>query len=251
MTHQHSGGGDISRSLALMWGHDDHSMRRGPKPRLTLDAIVDQAIAVADADGLEAVSMRRVATDLGVGTMSLYRYIPGKEELLDLMLERVNVLDEDATLGEEWRPAMTLMGNSLWDHYTTHSWLPLVDQTRPLLGPNAMHSFEVALASLASTGLTGPEKVAVISAIDAFVQSAARTFNAALSAERITGVGHEEFWQAQEPLLIAAMQSGKYPHMAELDEHAFDMDGKEYCEFGLERLLDGIEVLIDRRRSQN
>jgi AcrR family transcriptional regulator len=249
MSQQHSGGGDISWSLALMWGHDDPSVRRGPKPRLTLDAIVDRAIAIADAEGLDAVSMRRVAADLGVGTMSLYRYVPAKEELLDLMLERVTVIDEDAGLGDEWRPAMASMGHRLWEHYTVHPWLPLVDQTRPLLGPNAVHSFEVALAALASTGLSGQEKVGVISAVDAVVQSAARTFNAAESAERTTGVGHEEFWKAQEPLLSAAMESGRYPHMASLDEDAFDMDGHDYFEFCLERLLDGIEVLVDRRPS--
>lgn len=247
MTQQHSGSGDISRSLALMWGHDDQSGRRGPKPRLTLETIVDQAVEIADAEGLEAVSMRRVATDLGAGTMSLYRYLPGKEELLDLMLERVSAVEEGLELGDDWRVAMRTIGHGLWDLYTTHPWLPLVDQTRPLLGPNAVHSLELALASLAGSGLSEQEQIALISTVDALVQAAARAVNAAASAERVTGVSNEEFWEAQEPILIEAMQSGRYPHMAGMDEDAFAMTGEEHFEFGLERLLDGVEVMIARR----
>ncbi|MFE5998159.1 TetR/AcrR family transcriptional regulator C-terminal domain-containing protein [Streptomyces sp. NPDC056454] len=83
-----TGSGDIARSLELLWGTGDRPSR-GPKPGLTLDRIVTAAVAVADAEGLSAVSMRRLSTELGTGTMSLYRYVPGKAELLDLMLDRV------------------------------------------------------------------------------------------------------------------------------------------------------------------
>ena len=94
-TTEHSGSGDVSRSLELLWGLGERPSR-GPKPGLTLDRIVTAAVAVADAEGLGALSMRRVATDLGVGTMSLYRYVPGKAELLDLMLDKVAEFDADA-----------------------------------------------------------------------------------------------------------------------------------------------------------
>ncbi len=247
MTQQRSGAGDINRSLALMWGREDSSRRRGPKPRLTLEAIVDQAIVIADAEGLEAVSMRRIATGLGVGTMSLYRYVPGKEELLDLMLERVSAVEEGLDLGPDWKEALRAVGHGLWRLYTTHPWLPLVDQTRPLLGPHALHSLEITLASLAATGLNGQEQIAVISTVDALVQSAARTANAAARAERDSGITTEEFWQAQEPILVKAMESGRYPYLAAMDENTFDMSGEEHVEFGLELLLDGVEILVNRR----
>ncbi len=249
MEQQHSGGGDICRSLALMWGYDDRSGARGPKPRLTLEAIVDQAVAVADAEGLDAVSMRRVAADLGAGTMSLYRYLPGKAELLDLMLERVGALDEDADLGDDWREAMRAMGTGLWRLYTEHPWLPLVDQSRPLLGPNALRGFDLAIGSLAATGLADQEKVAVIGMIDAFAQAAARTANAAAAAERLTGVSTEEFWKAQEPVLVAAMETGNYPNVAALDQDAFEMPGEAFFEFGLQRILDGTAALVAGRRT--
>lgn len=247
MIQQHSGSGDINRSLAMMWEHEDPVTRRGPKPRLTLAAVVDQAVAIADAEGLEAVSMRRIAADLQVGTMSLYRYVPGKEELLDLMLERVSAVEEGLDLGPDWKEAMRTVGHGLWQLYTTHPWLPLVDQTRPLLGPNSLHSLEITLASLASSGLNGQEQIAVITTIDALVQSAARTANAAARAERDSGITTEEFWQAQEPILVKAMESGSYPHLAAMDEDTFDMSGEAHVEFGLERLLDGIEILVNRR----
>jgi len=247
MAEVYSGSGDIHRSLALMWDYDDRPATRGPKPKLTLGAIVDTAVAVADAEGLEAVSMRRLAGELGVGVMSLYRHVPGKAELLDLMLERVNYVDHATDLGADWRLAMQALGRGLWALYTTHRWLPLVDQTRPLLGPNALRGLDVALAALERTGLTGQEQVAVIVAIDAFALSAARTHNSAQLAERITGVSNEEFWKAQEPVLTAAMESGRYPHVAGLDDDAFDMSGEALLEFGLQGLIDGFAVLVETR----
>ena len=108
-----SGSGDIVRTLELLW---DTGRRpsRGPKPALSLDRIVEAAVQVADADGLEAVSMRRVATELGTGAMSLYRYVPGKGELLDLMLDRVQRPSENpADLGDGgWRAALEGLGHA-------------------------------------------------------------------------------------------------------------------------------------------
>jgi AcrR family transcriptional regulator len=251
MAQEHSGGGDISRSLALMWEFDLGRKNRGPKPKLSLDAIVDAAVAIADAEGLDAVSMRRIGQELGVGTMSLYRYVPGKEELLDLMLERVNAPDDDQPLGDDWRTAMESLGRALWTLYTSHPWLPLVDQTRPLLGPNALRGMNIAVAALQGIGLTRREQVGIISAIESFVVSAARNHNGAALAEQATGVSHEEFWAAQEPVLSKAMQSGEYPYVAALDMDAFDMGGEEFLEFGLTLLLDGIAALVAGRAARD
>jgi AcrR family transcriptional regulator len=86
MTTAHSGSGDLSRSLQLLWqGREQPS--RGPKPGLTLERIVTAAVELADREGLASLSMRKVAAELGVGTMSLYRYVPGKEDLLDAVVD--------------------------------------------------------------------------------------------------------------------------------------------------------------------
>ena len=88
MSPEYAGRGDPRRSLDLLWG-DAPRPSRGPKPGLDVATIVAAAIALADADGLDGLSMRRVAERLGVGTMSLYTYVPSKAELLDLMLDTV------------------------------------------------------------------------------------------------------------------------------------------------------------------
>jgi AcrR family transcriptional regulator len=248
MTTEHSGSGDIRRSLALLWGLEEKPTR-GPKPTLTLDRIVSAAIAVADAEGLEALSMRKVAEALGVGTMSLYRYVPGKAELLDLMLDRMNAPDSAGDrLGDDWRSAMEALGRGLWQLHMRHPWLPFVDQSRPLVGPNSLRGLELALDGLADSGLTDQEKINAISLIEAFVSSAARVCNNAVMAEQRTGVSTEEFWLAQRPVLEKAMATGQYPLVATLDEDAFAATSEEFFEFGLQRVLDGIETLVRRRQ---
>jgi AcrR family transcriptional regulator len=248
MTSEHSGGGDIHRSLALMWDLAEKPTR-GPKPMLTLDWIVTAAIEIADAEGLEALSMRRVADALGVGTMSLYRYVPGKAELLDLMLDRISGPDPSVdSLGDDWRSAMEALGRDMWRLYTRHPWLPFVDQSRPLLGPNSLDGFELALRGLTDSGLTSQQQVNAISVLEAFVSSAARLHNNAVTAEQRTGVSAEEFWRAQTPVLEKAMSSGRYPLVAALDDDAFAATAEEFFEFGLQRLLDGLEALVNRRR---
>ena len=108
-----SGSGDIGRTLELLW-ETGRRPSRGPKPTLTLDRIVEAAIRVADTEGLEGLSMRRVAAELGTGTMSLYRYVPGKGELLDLMLDRVQRPSENpADLGDDgWRTALEALARA-------------------------------------------------------------------------------------------------------------------------------------------
>jgi len=247
MTSEFSGSGDVNRSLVLLW-HKRERPSRGPKPALTLEQIVAAAIKVADADGLEAVSMRRIASTLGVGTMSLYRYVPGKAELLDLMLDHVIDPDPDLTVDTlNWRQVLELFAHESWQLYQAHPWLLQVDQSRPLLGPNALTGVEGILAGLAGLGLTDQERVTVLTTVDAYVTGLARNLVGAVEAERRTGVSNQEFWAMQEPVLIKAMASGDYPTLASLDEDAWAGPWDMTFEFGLQRLLDGIEAFIATR----
>jgi AcrR family transcriptional regulator len=242
-----SGSGDIVRTLELLW---DTGRRpsRGPKPGLTLERIVEAAVRVADAEGLEAVSMRRVATELGTGTMSLYRYVPGKAELLDLMLDRVQrPSDDPADLGDGgWRSALEALGRATLALYRRHPWLLQVNQSRPILGPSALDGMEKMLSRIKSMGLTDPELVSAIVAVDGYVVGAARTQLYEAEVERRTGLTDTEFWAAQAPVLEKFMASGRYPMLAGLSEDAFGRDF-DHFEFGLQRILDGLEVLVARR----
>ncbi|MFD6323981.1 TetR/AcrR family transcriptional regulator [Streptomyces sp. NPDC058442] len=242
-----SGSGDITRTLDLLWNTGPRPSR-GPKPGLTLDRVVEAAVEVADRDGLGALSMRRIATELGTGTMSLYRYVPGKAELLDLMLDRVQRPSEDpADFGDGgWRTALEALGRATLALYRRHPWLLEVNQSRPILGPSALDGMEKVLARIKPMGLSDPELVSVIIMIDGYVVGAARTQRYGAEAERRTGLTDAQFWEAQRPTLEKAMLSGRYPVLASLSEDTFGPDF-DHFEFGLQRILDGLEVLVRRR----
>jgi len=245
MTTERSGSGDISRSLELLWQGKEPA-GHGPKPGLTLSQVVAAAVELADQEGLAALSMRRVAAALEVSPMSLYRYIPGKSELLDLMLDHVyGPADElEGHRGAGWRTILELVARATWELYLDHPWLVQVNQARPILGPNGLAGFDFALAGLDNLGLTGREKVAVILAVDHYVTGTARTYVLREQVARESGIDDEEFWAAQEPILTQAMASGNYPEVAALPEDAFAIGGAEALEFGLRQLLDGLDTFI-------
>ncbi|TDD98941.1 TetR/AcrR family transcriptional regulator [Jiangella asiatica] len=245
MTTEHSGGGDVSKSLELLWGMQERPTR-GPKPGLTLEQIVEAAVAVADAEGLAALSMRRVAAELGVGTMSLYRYVPGKAELLDLMLDHVAgpVDDEVEPLG--WRDALQRVAHGVWELCVDHPWYPMVDQVRPLLGPNNVAGMDHILAQLKPTGLGDKELVMMVAVVEGFVVAIARAHVNARDAEKRTGITEEEFWAVQEPVLIKMMATGKYPTFTTLDDDTFTFSFEDVLEFGLRAILDGLEAYVTR-----
>ncbi|MFJ9125805.1 MULTISPECIES: TetR/AcrR family transcriptional regulator [unclassified Streptomyces] len=242
-----SGSGDIRRSMELLWGTGARPSR-GPKPGLTLDRIVEAAVEVADAEGIGAVSMRRLATDLGTGTMSLYRYVPGKAELLHLMLDRVQTPHEDpAALGDgTWRAAVATMARETLALYQRHPWLLQVNQARPVLGPGALSGMEKMMARIKPMGLTDPELLSVLVMVDGYVSGVARTRVYEQEAETTSGMTDTAFWEAQSPALEAAMTSGRYPVMASLSEDTF-APGFDHFEFGLQRILDGLDVLVAGR----
>lgn len=239
-----------SRSAELLWGLWERPTR-GPKPGLTLDRIVDTAISVADANGLDALSMRRIARELEVGTMSLYRYIPGKAELLDLMLDRVSDPSKQVKQAEglDWRGVVEIAARESYRVYVTHPWTLGVNWTRPVLGPNTLAAVEFIVGGLAGLGLTDQERVMVLSMIDGYVVGIARSYVQYTSAAEETGVSDEEFWAQQIPVLERAMTTGDYPAMAALSEDAFGAGWDDTFEFGLQRLLDGLQLFVDARRS--
>ncbi len=241
-----SGSGDIVRTLHLLWDMGPRPSR-GPKPGLSLDRIVEAAVRVADAEGLEAVSMRRLSTELGTGTMSLYRYVPGKGELLDLMLDRVQRTDDDPSAhGGDWRSALETLGRESLALYQRHPWLLKANQSRPVLGPSAIDGMEKVISRIRPMGLSDPELISAIIMIDSYVIGAARTQVHAQEAERRTGLTDTEFWAAQAPVLEKIMASGRYPVMASLSEDTFGPEF-DHFEFGLQRILDGLATLVDSR----
>ncbi|MFJ9429438.1 TetR/AcrR family transcriptional regulator [Streptomyces sp. NPDC101490] len=234
-------------SLDLLWGTGDRPSR-GPKPGLTLDRIVTTAVGLADAEGLDAVSMRRVSAELGVGTMSLYRYVPGKTELLDLMLDRVQgeSLPDGPPAPTDWRDTVTVLARTTVNLYRAHPWLLKVNEARSVLGPSALRGLELCLMGLKGPhgmGLSDPDTISVIIAVQSFAAGSARTELQATEAARETGVDDEEFWRVQRPYLNRAMLSGDYPLMASLADDTFTRETDHFA-FGLARLMNGFETLV-------
>jgi AcrR family transcriptional regulator len=238
----------LRRSMELLWGEGVRPSR-GPKPSLTLDRIVAAAIAVADRDGVVALSMRRVAAELDVGTMSLYRHVPGKTELLALMLDTVSDPGDSVAhaAGRDWRGLLELAAHGTYQLYLRHPWLLQVNWTRPALGPNSVAAADFFISALDGLGLTDQERISVMIMVDGYVTGVARQRiqHSSLAAE--TGITDEEFWSQQYPFLERAMESGRYPAMAAMGEDAFEAGWDETFEFGLHRILDGIAAFITTR----
>jgi AcrR family transcriptional regulator len=258
VTTDYSGSGDPARSLPLLW-RDQKRPTRGPRPGLSVDQIVAAAIELADAEGLEVLSMRRVAERLGVGTMSLYTYVPGKAELLDVMLD--TVLAEEARPDEAaggWRAGLERRAREDWALYHRHPWILQITPSRSLLGPNETDLFEATMRVVEGIGLSGAEMVLVVSLIAEYTRGAAETAVGAAQAERRTGISDEEWWKAREPLFDKYFDPARYPTLTRAaSSGAFEPSSgddqytvavaRESFEFGLLRVLDGIEAFIEAR----
>ncbi len=252
VTVEYSGKGDPARSLALLWRTSERASRKG-KPELSVGRIVRAAIEVADAEGLQALSMRRVAERLGVGTMSLYTYVPGKPELFDVMLDTVygeTARPEDVPGG--WRGRLEQIARENWALYLRHPWLLQVAASRPVLGPNVTAKYDYELRAVDGIGLTDLEMDSVITLVDGFVHGAARGAVEAAQAESMTGMTDEQWWAAHAPFLSRITDTTRYPTAARVGQAAGEALNAAYSpehafEFGLQRVLDGVEALVNRR----
>jgi len=252
MTSDRSGAGDPARVLELLWGTAARR-RRGPRPGLSPERIVREAIALADRDGLEAVTMRRLAEALGVGPMALYTYVPGKAELLDLMLDRAYAeMERTAPAGDGWRDRLTAVARDNRALFEAHPWAAAVSTARPPLGPGLMAKYEYELDALASTGLDDVELDAALTFVLDFVRSSALAAQEARALGADTGISDEQWWAANAPLLERILDPDAYPTAARVGSAAGAAQGGAYSAdhawaFGLERVLDGLGVLVERR----
>lgn len=240
-------GATLRRSLELLWGAPD-APTRGPKPGLSRAQIVRAAIEIADAEGLAGLSMRRIAAALGVGVMSLYRYVPGKDELVDLMVDEVHGEGPALEDSGHWRARLESACRGEWAHYHRHPWLLHVPQGRPLLGPNSLRATEAALRILDGTGLDGRELMDAVVTTSSWVAGLARTSLEASQAASRTGVTDDEWWAAQAPYLQRALSGEDNPMLGRVaDAGGFEGSHDRSFEFGLQRILDGLEALVAER----
>ncbi|MFF4429463.1 TetR/AcrR family transcriptional regulator C-terminal domain-containing protein [Streptomyces sp. NPDC001513] len=216
---------------------------------LTLGRIVGAAVTVADTEGLAAVSMRRVAAELGVATMSLYRHVADKDDLLMRMMDGVmaeHPLPADAPEG--WREAVELAARQLWDLFRRHPWLaPALSVTRPQMIVSALPYSEWMLATLHAHGLDLQSAFTAHLMLLNYSRGIAVNLETEREAEAHSGLDSEEWMDTQEPALLAVLGTGRFPALSRLAAAGYDLDLDALFEFGLQRLLDGLAPLLDER----
>ncbi|MFE6779564.1 TetR/AcrR family transcriptional regulator [Streptomyces sp. NPDC057702] len=213
--------------------------RRGRRPSFSRAAITVAAVALADAEGIEAVTMRRVAAEVGAGVMSLYSYAPDKETLLELMVDHVSGELSTAPPGTgDWRTDLKDLAHRQRALMLRHPWLPAALATRRTPGPNALAFVERALAALRPTGLDGAARLEVFAQLTAFVAGHVRHEIGQAATAR-----DPERGAAEARYLAVVAADGDHPELAEAlaaPGHALAPDAT-FARF-LGRLVDGLDT---------
>ena len=247
------GAGDPSRSMALLWRTPGTSaVRPGPRSSLDVDRLVSAAVGLADAEGLAAVSMRRVAAELGVPAMTLYGYVPGKGELVDLMLDSALgelYPDEGAATSGNWRARVEAVARANWAFFLRHPWALHVATGRPPLGPNLMRKYELELRAVDGLGLSELQMDLLVTLVNGFVHGTVGGVHEKAATEQTTGTTEEQWRAATTPHIAQIFDPDRFPTAARVGRVAGQelrdaVAPERSFEFGLERLLDGIGVLM-------
>jgi AcrR family transcriptional regulator len=248
---------ELPAGLDLLWGRRGPG-RRGPRPGLTPDAIVDAAIALADAEGLEGVSMARVATKLGFTTMSLYRYVTSKEELLQLMWNASARGAETLVIeGDGWRERLRTWAIIQRDMIDLHPWITQMPMAAPPVAPNSLAFVELGLATMDDTSLSDADRLRCIGMLSSYTLNEARMFNDARRAAKeqlaaaADGARAPTVW-SYDALLREVVDEAAYPRLHRLawtppdDAAGGPPSEREEFLFGIDRILDGIAAYMDR-----
>ncbi|MEU4584472.1 TetR/AcrR family transcriptional regulator C-terminal domain-containing protein [Kitasatospora aureofaciens] len=254
MATNRSGAEDPARTLALLWGTPTTAAgRRGPRQALSTAQVATAAIELADAEGVEAVTMRRVAQVLGLSPMALYTYVPGKAELLDLMLDTVYARMPRSTPADDgWRARAAAVADDNRALYRAHPWMAAVSTSRPPLGPGLMAKYEYELQALDSTGLDDVELNAALTHLLGFVQTCARMAADERAVQQDSAMSDKQWWAGNAELLARVFDPERYPTAARVGAAAGEAHSGAYgpahaYEFGLGRVLDGLAALIEKR----
>jgi AcrR family transcriptional regulator len=243
---------DPTRSFAVLWRTHEAVSRKG-HPDLSVERIARAAIEIADGQGLTTLSMRRTAEHLGVGTMSLYTYVPGKSELIDVMVDTVyGETDRTPAPPGDWRTHLHHVARENWDLHRRHRWLLQVPAQRAVLGPQAIAKYDYELSGLDGIGLTDVEMDAVLSLVLSHVHGAASTDAESVGYQQDSGMSEQQWWETLGPMLAEVLDTDSYPIASRVGTAAGQTHGAPFSathqlDFGLGRILDGVERLIADR----
>ncbi|MFJ4649734.1 TetR/AcrR family transcriptional regulator [Nocardia sp. NPDC088792] len=230
----------LPKAARLLWDLDDAGSR-GPKRGLSLDRILEAAIAICDADGYSALSMSRLAKELGFTTMSLYRYVDSKDTLAIVLFDRVVGPPPELPTGEGWRVGLSAWARAEFDYIRLHPWWLDLPLSAPPFGPNNMAWLEVGLQTLAEVPIPEPLKLQLVTNLSLYVIGRAKFIrDSTLQAA-------DEFDYAA--MLAEVLDPARYPLVSHaMTSRAFEADDMDWdiadFDFALDRLLDGYEQFI-------
>jgi AcrR family transcriptional regulator len=244
--------------IDLLWGRRERG-KRGPRPGLSADAIVDAAVRIADAEGLEAISMARVAAELGRTTMSLYRYVTSKDELLQLMFNASALGAESLVIeGDDWRTRLRTWAVIQREVLDRHPWITQMSMPAPPLAPNSLHFVERGLEAFDGVGLADTEKLRIIGLIASYALSEAKMANdaarafaeaaKALQAAEASGAAPAPPLTFEE-LLRELVDEQTFPRLYRIawsSPPTGQPSEREEFLIGIDLILDGVQALIDR-----
>lgn len=239
----------LERTLRLLWRHTvEHKVTdRGPKPKASTDEIVQTAIELADETGISGLTMRNVAEKLGLGVMTLYGYVPGRNELLGLMIDQVagesGYPEHQAELGDR----LLALAENLWQEYQRHPWLVDVRLPRPWIGPHISNRYEWQLHALEGFGFDDMTMDQIVTLIDAYVAGAARNWVA--EQERLLAPNTDlDWWIQTDAVLQELMGETDYPISSRVGSFVGELYGLGQADqsyrFGLERIIESVLRLL-------
>ncbi|HLZ25815.1 MAG TPA: TetR/AcrR family transcriptional regulator C-terminal domain-containing protein [Chloroflexota bacterium] len=211
---------------------------------LDADRIAAAALRLADAEGLAAVSMRRLATELGAGTMSLYRHVSGRDDVVELIVDAAYGDEPPPAPTGDWRADLRALAGRTRRIMLAHPWLAFEASARPRFGPNALRQAEAALAVARQAAQEIDLASALLDAVQSFTLGAVQRELAERHAERVSGLTEDQWRHAVGPYLRQALAAGEYPHLEERILNGADPDNAERFAFGLDRVLDGIDAWL-------
>ena len=252
MDEQRTSAGDPAATLALLWRGVEEPLlaRRGPRRARTVDEVVEAAVALADREGLGALTMRSLAQQLGVAAMSVYTYVPGRAELLDLMLDHVYAgMPRTPTAGAPWRERVLAVADENRALYRRYPWAADVSTLRPPLGPGQLAKYEHELAALDGLGLDDVELDDALSHLLTFVRANARDAATALATRQETDQDDQAWWATAGPLLARVLDPATYPLATRVGTaagtaHQSAHDPEHAYAFGLRCVLAALEDLV-------
>jgi AcrR family transcriptional regulator len=237
----------MDATRGIIWERPERAAR-GPAPSHSREEIAAAAVALADSRGIEAVSMRSLAVELGVGAASLYRYVARKDELIELMVDAVMGDDLRFEVHGNWRDDLRSFAHGLRAMILRHPWMAVPSAGLRNFGPKTADCYEQVLGTIDGLGLEIDDMLVMVETLDAFVRGRVFEELSEQEAVRRSGLDQDQWMETQIPYIESLVASGRYPlltrvvfdarapHDPDRLEHGFDL--------GLERVLDGLATML-------